>query len=135
MCIRDRDITVGITPDGVFINNAQVTVADITTDNGVVHVIDAVLLPELTAVKNIDEFKAINIFPNPVSDFLNIELNEAFENPINIKLLNNNGVLVKEWRNVRENQQISTSGMNNGMYFIELSNEGQRYYKKLILSN
>ncbi|MBK8622192.1 MAG: fasciclin domain-containing protein [Saprospiraceae bacterium] len=34
-----------ITPDGVFINNALVTVADITTDNGVVHVIDAILLP------------------------------------------------------------------------------------------
>ena len=29
----------------MFINNAQVTVADIVADNGVVHVIDAVLLP------------------------------------------------------------------------------------------
>ena len=29
----------------VMVNNATVTVADITTDNGVVHVIDAVLAP------------------------------------------------------------------------------------------
>ena len=40
-----EDITVSISGEGVFINNAQMTVADIAVDNGVVHVIDAVLLP------------------------------------------------------------------------------------------
>jgi uncharacterized surface protein with fasciclin (FAS1) repeats len=40
-----QDITITVNTDGVFINNAQVTVADIPTINGVVHVIDAVLVP------------------------------------------------------------------------------------------
>ena len=39
------NLTVSVNEDGVFINDAQVTVADIQTDNGVVHVIDAVLVP------------------------------------------------------------------------------------------
>ena len=39
------DVTVTINANGVFIDNAQVTVADLVADNGVVHVIDAVLLP------------------------------------------------------------------------------------------
>ncbi len=39
------NITVRIDDSGVFINDAQVTVADIHTDNGVVHVVDAVIVP------------------------------------------------------------------------------------------
>ena len=41
-----NDVTVGINNGQLFIDNAMVTVADIVADNGVVHVIDAVLIPE-----------------------------------------------------------------------------------------
>ena len=44
------DVVVTINANGVFIDNAQVTVADLIADNGVVHVIDAVLLPSSTSV-------------------------------------------------------------------------------------
>ena len=40
------ELTVSISDDGVMIDNAMVTAADITTDNGVVHVINAVLIPD-----------------------------------------------------------------------------------------
>jgi uncharacterized surface protein with fasciclin (FAS1) repeats len=41
-----QDITVSIVNGDVFINDAQVIVVDLEADNGVVHVIDAILLPE-----------------------------------------------------------------------------------------
>ena len=43
--LNGNSVTVTINDNGVFINDSKVTVADIVTDNGVVHVIDAVLLP------------------------------------------------------------------------------------------
>ena len=43
--LNGTDVVVSINDEGIFINNAQVTVADIVAGNGVVHVIDAVLLP------------------------------------------------------------------------------------------
>ena len=45
-----KTIKVTINAQGVFINGAKVTVADIMADNGVVHVIDAVLIPKTTVV-------------------------------------------------------------------------------------
>ena len=48
------DVTVTINSMGVFIDNAMVTVADIVADNGVVHVIDAVLLPTTTSVSELN---------------------------------------------------------------------------------
>ena len=43
--LAGTSLTVSITDEGVYIDNAMVTVANIETDNGVVHVIDAVLIP------------------------------------------------------------------------------------------
>ena len=44
--IAGGELEVMIDSTGVYIDNAMVTVADIETSNGVVHVIDAVLIPE-----------------------------------------------------------------------------------------
>lgn len=52
--VNGRKIEVTINEEGVFINNAKVTVADIEADNGVVHVIDAVLIPETLPATVVD---------------------------------------------------------------------------------
>lgn len=71
--LNGQDITINITADGVVINgNAMVTVADLTADNGVVHVIDAVLLP--TSGVSEASVSDVSLYPVPADDILNISL-------------------------------------------------------------
>jgi uncharacterized surface protein with fasciclin (FAS1) repeats len=44
--VEGRSITIKTMNGGVMVNNARVTKADIVTSNGVIHVIDTVILPE-----------------------------------------------------------------------------------------
>ncbi len=41
-----EDVKVNVNDDGVFINDAQIIVTDIKAENGIIHVIDRVLIPE-----------------------------------------------------------------------------------------
>ena len=45
--LNGEDVLVTINVTGVFINDAQVIIPDLVADNGVVHVIDVVLVPEV----------------------------------------------------------------------------------------
>jgi uncharacterized surface protein with fasciclin (FAS1) repeats len=44
--LEGASVTVSVNDDGAFFNAAQVVAADILTNNGVVHKIDSVLIPE-----------------------------------------------------------------------------------------
>ncbi len=49
--LQGEDLTIGVSDDGVTVNGASVTQADIRASNGVVHIIDGVLVPEVDIVE------------------------------------------------------------------------------------
>ena len=65
--LEGSDLTIA-TSGGVTVNGAVVTVADISTDNGIIHVIDAVLLPQpmtiVDAVINSPDHELLEEFIN-----------------------------------------------------------------------
>lgn len=70
--LKGTSLTVTVDGERIFINDAEVIVSDLEADNGVVHVIDAVL-SDKTSIGNHIAKSAFNIYPNPNrSDFLNI---------------------------------------------------------------
>lgn len=44
--VNGAEVTIGVSADGVTVNGAKVTTADIEATNGVIHVIDTVILPQ-----------------------------------------------------------------------------------------
>ena len=63
--LNDAEATITIDENGVFVNDAQVTAPDLTADNGVVHVIDGVLLPPTDGIQEAQA--SWTVMPNPAS--------------------------------------------------------------------
>jgi hypothetical protein len=110
---------------GVMVNNATVTAADLLSDNGVVHVIDAVLVPSLANISDLDASK-FEVYPNPSSDVIKISNMTATE----FSVLNAIGSVVKSGKVV--NNEVSVSELENGNYFIQLTNNTGVYQAKFI---
>jgi uncharacterized surface protein with fasciclin (FAS1) repeats len=71
--LEGTDVTVTISEGNVFINDAQVIVPDVEADNGVVHIIDAVLTPSTSIRERMIDEAGVTIYPNPAREFVNIE--------------------------------------------------------------
>ncbi len=65
-----EDVVVSIVDGNVMINDAMVVLADLEADNGVVHVISAVLLSPTNVT--VTDIEALNIYPNPADNVVNI---------------------------------------------------------------
>jgi len=110
---------------GVMINLSNVTLADVTADNGVVHVIDAVLIPSLASIDEINTM-SLNVSPNPTTDQLN--LSSSMEG--DYEVINIYGSTVSSGKT--ENGQINVSNLANGNYFIRLTNSEGTFQAKFI---
>jgi len=122
--LNGQSVTINLM-SGVMVNNANVVLPDLLADNGVVHVLDAVLVPSLA---NITELSAANleVSPNPSSDIIKISNISADD----FSIINNNGSVVKAGKVV--NNEVSVSDLENGNYFIQLTNNTGVYQAKFI---
>ena len=124
-----QDVTVSIDDAGVMINEAMVIIADLEAENGVVHVIDAVLVPTAT---NIAETSAIefNVYPNPTSNgVLNVQ--GAWESNASIQIWNAAGQLVQTEQTMQNQYVISTEGLSAGLYTVRVlsgASSGQKMF-------
>ena len=112
--LNGSDITVDLS-NGVMINDATVTTADVFADNGVVHIIDGVLLPPSAGINEAtDAF--VNVYPNPAVNTIQFDGNESYS----YSIVNALGQVVSE--GTTSNQSVAVSNLKNGMYTLELNN-------------
>lgn len=108
-----------------------ITVVDIEAQNGVVHVIDTVILPELTPT-NVEDFEqmTLNFYPNPAVDRITFQSDEIGGI---IRLIDISGKLLLEKQVRQYSQPVELNGIKSGVYFISLQNGNSLITKKLIV--
>ena len=85
--LNGESVIVTINDEGVFINDAQVIIADIPADNGVVHVIDVVLLPGFVSTIDISQFAAVTLFPNPAMNNMILDMSDVEAEVLKIRCI------------------------------------------------
>ena len=117
--LQGQDVTVSITGGNVFINNAQVIMADITADNGVVHVIDAVLTPS-TSVNEVT-MNSVVVYPNPAAEQLTISMPSMNASTV-YSIYSITGELITTGNLYSTTTTVSTDALAQGMYQLKVVN-------------
>ncbi len=128
--LNGASVTVSI-GGGVFINDAQVTVADIETDNGIVHVIDGVLLPPTTVRELEDKFANVSVFPNPTSNMITVDLKDRTAIVEHATLIDVNGRVIEKQISNSNLITFDLSEKANGLYYLLLEIGGEVYYQSV----
>ncbi len=123
--LQGGEVEVTLDGMGVMINNANVIVADLVADNGVVHVIDAVLsLP--TGVETVNLSDLFEVYPNPTTDL--IRWNGIAVD--RIQVLDAQGRVRMDTTN--PSNSIDLSALESGVFMIVIQAEGQRAVKSVL---
>ena len=123
--LQGGDVEVTIDGMGVMINNANVIVADLVADNGVVHVIDAALsLP--TGVESVNLSDLFEVYPNPTTDLLRWN-GIAVDR---IQVLDAQGRVRMDTTNPSNSIDLST--LESGVFMVVIEAEGQRAVKSVL---
>ena len=126
--LNGQDITVDLT-SGVMINSSNVTLADLTVYNGVVHVIDAVLVPIFTSSLDEGNLNDFNVYPNPASDNITIDMmGNTFDEAMVYDL---NGRIVLQTSLTNNNNLIQIDSIKTGTYILTLRSNDQISTQKL----
>ncbi|NJC26620.1 fasciclin domain-containing protein [Neolewinella antarctica] len=118
--LENELLEINITDSGVTVEGVNISVTDILADNGVVHVIDAVLLPTSVSAREPAFAAEVSIAPNPVANFVRVQLPAQIVGNTELTLRDIAGrtLLRRAVTSVTEN--LNLGGYANGTYLLEI---------------
>ena len=123
--LEGSDVVVSLT-GGVKINDANVTLADVLADNGVVHVLDKVILESYLGIDENNTF-SFGLFPNPSNGLVTIngvDNAEVIVSDLSGKTFLN--------QSVNNNSSLDLNGLSNGTYLVTISQNGNQSVQTLV---
>ena len=134
MTLQGGMLTVTVMNDTVMINDAHVIIADLMASNGVVHVIDMVLMPEATTSNKEPEFaRGVAFGPNPASSALNVTLPPSIAGRATLTLRDFNGRTVLTRRSAGEREPLDVGNLAAGPYLLEIRADAGVILRKVMV--
>lgn len=123
--LEGSDVIVSLS-GGVKINDANVTIADVGADNGVVHVLDKVILESYLGINQANKAN-FELYPNPSNG------------SVSINGIDNAEVILSDFsgktflnQNVNNNTSLDLNGLSNGTYLVTIVQNGNRSVQTLV---
>lgn len=117
--------------NGVMVNSSNVTTPNLTSENGVVHVIDKVLIEDNTA--NIESLASdlIEIYPNPSSDYVTIKGTNGYFS--NVSIIDAQGRNVLNAPLNIDTTTLEIQNLDNGQYIIQFEGSNSIVTRNLMI--
>ncbi len=93
------------------------------------------VLTDWSSVETLAEHKDLEMFPNPVSDKLNIQIDNVSFEPNSISFMTLNGETVFADKLVSKNYTVDVKDWAEGMYFVLVNGKDIQYTKKFIIQH
>ncbi|MCB0648009.1 MAG: fasciclin domain-containing protein [Saprospiraceae bacterium] len=130
--ITNADLRVYKFGNVTYINNAKIIQGDILTNNGILHVLDDVILtPDVVGLKVLSQRDG-KIFPNPVSDQLNYDFTGYLSGDLTLELLDATGKRIGTYKQAPQGY-ISTAGLETGVYQLRVTDQSSLLTKPFIV--
>jgi hypothetical protein len=131
--LEGENLDIVINDDGVFVENAQITMTDIQALNGVVHVIDAVMLPVSVSTEEPSFAADVRILPNPTQTVTNIELPQEIIQSATLRLLDMNGRVLRQRKARATVEQFDVSNLAAGTYLLQIQADAGIAYRRIVV--
>ncbi|WP_116126709.1 fasciclin domain-containing protein [Lewinella sp. IMCC34183] len=119
--VQGEDLMVTVSNDSVFVNDYYVSMPDMMADNGVVHVIDGVLIPpSLTSTREPAFASEVSIAPNPATSLVTVNLPYSILNNTTLTLRDFNGRTVLTRRASSDREPLQLGRLPAGAYLLEI---------------
>ena len=85
------------------------------------------------SIQDLKQTKQIQLFPNPATTDVNIELSSYFEFPVSYSIKNDLGQIVKTGILTENTSNISTANILDGLYFFAIESANHKIYAQKLM--
>ena len=102
-------------------DNADVDYEDISDD---------FVISSVTGLNQPNEVKKVKVYPNPITDFSLIEIENPGNNSYTITVYNSRGQPIRTLQDIKTNRiPLELGNLSKGIYFFQLNSKTELYFK------